>query len=1712
MADHESNSASSQNQDPYERYAQETNISAETLRTCTTIEDWVDHINLEDATTLQLCSYAGYTLAEIRSTSLQGRDFLESFQEDFVQWREHHFYRLNRAFRRELIAILSSKGIFSYDVKGNNGSLKLYNIVEGNCTVRDDTMRGTAGYPTLNPIMPPTPDRTKPAHPPQGSSYDNQKGKEPQLAAEEGPKTYSPAYTPAPRDTYLRSPAVPYAELPRQPGNVPSYYWQDPAAQPVHKPLHQNPYEVPPPQHTVNERLPPEKLIQFQKSWRKENNYTGKPYDILADKTRVFIDLCRRLDITDTQYTSIFPDILEGRASMYYMHNIGPGHDWKGLYEMLDHHFNTKVNHNQYWTDWTTMSYARCKQENPDKSSHEALEIMIDKLTLAQRALGRDFQGEVPLHTAVVRACRGQPELEQAMFSIQPTCEALFSDLRSALQVNMDRQAHQFQNAQPELYYTDRRYNSGPRTNSNLRPFLPSYRRSTSRGARRPFLRLPSSRPSKKCFVCHKEGCWSSNHPRTDLSRAKRQYVTAYEGFHEDTPTKDEVTSYIMDFEGTQSDTDANDDPYGDQSLDDNEDQDSDQAIQYLTTAAYMHRMTGEDIYSQESDCPAQQFLLDGRYRTTYQGELWDTGAARISTVGKHQLQAYLRENPRTKVDWTEGKTTISFGGQGSVPSKGTVRIDNPVGTVTYYVLDTPTPFLLCLADADRLGAYFNNVLNVIVRKDGTTVPVVRKWGHPFFNVSMQEAVSFFTEIELRRLHRRFGHPRTERLHTMLRAAGHEVDSSILEQIQKFCHFCQSYDKAPQRFKFSIKDDSHFNYEIVIDVVRINNRNVLHVIDADTSFQAAEFLKSMSARDTWNALCKCWINTYQGPPDNIVHDPGTNFASEDFRNRAKIVGTECKQMPVETHWAVGKIERAHGPLRRTFNILRAELNSSTDDEDILQMAVKALNDTAGPNGLVPTLLVFGTYPRINSDSPLSPDIVQRAEAVRKAMKMLRAERAKDNVNRAINTRNGPSTSDVLGLPLGSEIMVWREKGGWTGPYKLKGVEGQDITIDMENGPTTFRGTQAKPYYRADDSYEPEDPQPETEELTPVRIEPPQVRKRGRPRKNPEQPQPYTEDTTVRTEPPQRRGPGRPRKNPEQQQRDTEESTVQEEPPQARRPGRPRKAKERGTQAFLTEKEKGDLDLARQLRKDGIITTPGLPFEESDRTEMDALIANGTFEILKYNPEVHYGRIFNLRLVREIKGKNTQPYEKSRLVLAGHSDQGKEEILTQSPTIQRMSQRLLLSLGASLIATYDMHCELRDITQAYVQSKDKLLRTILAKPPKELQGTFPPGTILRVVRPLYGAAESGLYWFKTYHTHHKDKLKMKTSSYDPCLLITDEGQDTFGITGLQTDDTLSIVTASFARREQEELEAAQFRAKPKTILSEGNPVEFNGGKISITKGKISLTQKGQTAHLRTIDITARDAAHQYIVQRARGAYIASVCQPEAAFDLSTAAQTTAPEEDDFKNLNVRIQWQIDNPQRGLTFVPIELSKAKLFIFTDGSFANNKDLSSQLGFIIVLGTEHRTGEGHDFEIYGNIVHWNSVKCKRVTRSVLASELYGMVNGFDNTIAISTTLQQVVRTLSIPQIPVIVCSDSKSLYDCLVKLGTTNEKRLMIDIMSLRESYENREINEVRWINGKDNPADACTKRTPNSALEKLVSQNKLSIRVEACVDRATLRTKA
>ena len=177
---------------------------------------------------------------------------------------------------------------------------------------------------------------------------------------------------------------------------------------------------------------------------------------------------------------------------------------------------------------------------------------------------------------------------------------------------------------------------------------------------------------------------------------------------------------------------------------------------------------------------------------------------------------------------------------------------------------------------------------------------------------------------------------------------------------------------------------------------------------------------------------------------------------------------------------------------------------------------------------------------------------------------------------------------------------------------------------------------------------------------------------------------------------------------------------------------------------------------------------------------------------------------------------------------------------------------------------------------------------------------------------------------------------------------------------------------------------------------------------------------------------------------------------------------------------------------MKYVKLDRNDLQLVVFTDSSFANNRDLSSQIGYIVCLADSTSA----------NTIHWSSVKCKRVTRSVLAAELYGVAHGFDIGAVIKATLTKLLQR----DVPLILCTDSKSLYNCLVKLGTTREKRLMIDVISLRQTYERREVTEIKWTHGCNNPADSMTKSKASTALKTVIDTNRINLDTIERLERA------
>lgn len=85
-----------------------------------------------------------------------------------------------------------------------------------------------------------------------------------------------------------------------------------------------------------------------------------------------------------------------------------------------------------------------------------------------------------------------------------------------------------------------------------------------------------------------------------------------------------------------------------------------------------------------------------------------------------------------------------------------------------------------------------------------------------------------------------------------------------------------------------------------------------------------------------------------------------------------------------------------------------------------------------------------------------------------------------------------------------------------------------------------------------------------------------------------------------------------------------------------------------------------------------------------------------------------------------------------------------------------------------------------------------------------------------------------------------------------------------------------------------------------------------------------------------------------------------------------------------------------------------------------------MSSYIGYVICLV---------DTTNKANIINWSLIICKWVTRSVLAAKLYGMANEFDIRIMIKATLEKIFGSI----IPLILYTNSKSLYDFLIKLDT-------------------------------------------------------------------------
>jgi hypothetical protein len=171
-----------------------------------------------------------------------------------------------------------------------------------------------------------------------------------------------------------------------------------------------------------------------------------------------------------------------------------------------------------------------------------------------------------------------------------------------------------------------------------------------------------------------------------------------------------------------------------------------------------------------------------------------------------------------------------------------------------------------------------------------------------------------------------------------------------------------------------------------------------------------------------------------------------------------------------------------------------------------------------------------------------------------------------------------------------------------------------------------------------------------------------------------------------------------------------------------------------------------------------------------------------------------------------------------------------------------------------------------------------------------------------------------------------------STYDLCLLFINQNES-FKVIEMQTNDTLMLEDDRFAELKENEVKKAKLMFKKRKMLIIFTSIKFNDEIISLIKSEftsknsyslnnynLSLTHSKQFDQIRLINISAsidlinsRDqirktltSKDQYVVQRARNAYIVTMTQSEVSFDLFLTAQIINSKEEDAKRLNRRLQ--------------------------------------------------------------------------------------------------------------------------------------------------------------------------------------------------------------
>ncbi len=479
--------------------------------------------------------------------------------------------------------------------------------------------------------------------------------------------------------------------------------------------------------------------------------------------------MCDRADVPQSAKLKAFPTMLKGLALDYYYSNMSTDTliTFDEVCFSMRNYFEDAEYRRSILSKWNnlTLKSIMTKSGNEGKSIEECLQLLIKNLRHLQHDLNPELRSEKFIHNKLINACQDVSACQYACFKLSDSLADLINDLRSSIVTYQKANSANFSETL-ETFFTDRRYHK------NFPPRIRNFSSRINQNRRYPY----SSR--KKCFVCQKEGCWSTKHSKDERETARQkfknrffnqvnkridQYISEYEGTDlsssyseddSDTDLIDEMKALIVNLSPFPALPPIPDNPSNVEtfitSFDPVENANAEIMTTNLANRSLSHFLTNnlqtslktpylpephppDPVHTCMKDVDPFTYITTDRYTSeVFYGIMIDSRASVRSTADYEQYLAFTKNTPIELDPTKAGAVNVQFD-IGSTPSIGSLTIDTPFELVEFHVIKADTPFLLSLADMNRLKVYFNNVENTLfMTTKNRSLPVIRRFGHGF--------------------------------------------------------------------------------------------------------------------------------------------------------------------------------------------------------------------------------------------------------------------------------------------------------------------------------------------------------------------------------------------------------------------------------------------------------------------------------------------------------------------------------------------------------------------------------------------------------------------------------------------------------------------------------------------------------------------------------------------------------------------------------------------------------------------------------------------------------------------------------------------------------------------------------------------------------------------------------------------------------------------